>query len=85
MEEGGGRRDFRQIPTFESETFADDLAWMLARLRSAGIKEVVAIDLTRPDLGIPVARLVIPGLEGADDHDRYVPGPRALAARGTSP
>ena len=84
MEGGGGRRDFRQIPTFESETFADDLAWMLARLRSASVKEVVAIDLTRPDLGIPVARLVIPGLEGPDDHDRYVPGPRALAARGTS-
>ena len=39
-----------------------------------------AVDLTRPDFAIPVVRVVIPGLEGPDDHPRYVPGPRARAA-----
>jgi ribosomal protein S12 methylthiotransferase accessory factor len=55
---------------------------MLDRIRAVGIGEVMAIDLTRPEIGVPVVRVVIPGLEGPDDHDRYVPGPRALALRG---
>jgi len=33
-------------------------------LRAIGIERVVAVDLTRPDMGIPVVRLVIPGLDG---------------------
>jgi YcaO-like protein with predicted kinase domain len=30
--------DFRTIPSHDGESFADDLAWLLARLRSAGIE-----------------------------------------------
>ena len=33
-------------------------------LRSAGISEVVAVDLTREEFGIPVVRVIVPGLEG---------------------
>jgi YcaO-like protein with predicted kinase domain len=80
MAGGGPRRDFRTILSHDGEDFADDLAWLLARLRSVGIEQVVAVDLTYPDLAIPVVRVVIPGLEGPDDHPRYVPGPRARAA-----
>jgi ribosomal protein S12 methylthiotransferase accessory factor len=76
----GPRRDYRAVPSHDGESFADDLAWLLGRLRSAGIEQVVAVDLTRPDLAIPVVRVVIPGLEGPDDHPHHVPGPRALAA-----
>jgi ribosomal protein S12 methylthiotransferase accessory factor len=76
MGEGGARRDFRAVPSYESPTCADDLAWMLERLRAVGIEQVVAVDLTRPGIGLPVVRVVIPGLEGPDDHDRYVPGAR---------
>jgi ribosomal protein S12 methylthiotransferase accessory factor len=77
-------RDFREVPTYESETVADDLGWILARLQSAGVEEVIAVDLTRPDMGVPVARVVIPGLEGPDDQDRYVPGPRVREVLGTA-
>jgi YcaO-like protein with predicted kinase domain len=76
----GTRRDFRNIPSHDGESFEDDLAWLLACLRAAGIDQVVAVDLTRPELAIPVVRVVIPGLEGPDDHPRYLPGPRARAA-----
>jgi ribosomal protein S12 methylthiotransferase accessory factor len=82
MSEGAARRNFRDVPTYESRTCAEDLAWMLDRLRAVGIGEVLAVDLTRAEIGMPVARVVIPGLEGPDDHDRYVPGPRVLALRG---
>jgi YcaO-like protein with predicted kinase domain len=84
MSQDGSPRNFRDVPTYESRTCADDFAWMLDRLRAIGIEEVVAVDLTRPELGMPVARVVIPGLEGPDDHDRYVPGPRVLELLGTS-
>jgi YcaO-like protein with predicted kinase domain len=76
----GLRRDFRTIPDHDGESFADDLAWLLERLRSAGIEQALAVDLTRPELAIPVVRVVIPGLEGPDDHPRYLPGRRARAA-----
>ena len=46
-------------------------------MRGVGIAEVVTLDLTGPEVGVPVVRVVIPGLEGPDDHDAYVPGPRA--------
>ena len=82
MSERGAARGFSDVPTYESTTCAEDLAWMLERLRAVGIEQVVAVDLTRGEFGIPVARVVIPGLEGPDDHDRYLPGPRVLALRG---
>jgi ribosomal protein S12 methylthiotransferase accessory factor len=82
MSQGGAPRGFRDVPTYEAATCAEDLEWMLERLRAVGIEEVVAVDLTNPDVGIPVARVVIPGLEASDDHDRYLPGPRARRGLG---
>jgi YcaO-like protein with predicted kinase domain len=81
----GPRRDFTTIPTHSGDSFADDVAWLLDRLRAVGIEQVVAVDLTRPEFAIPVVRVVIPGLEGADDHPRYLPGRRAQAAAGRQP
>jgi len=81
----GPAREFGGMPTYAGDSFADDVAWLLERLRSAGIEHIVAVDLTRPEFGVPVVRVVIPGLEGADDHPRYLPGPRAAAARARRP
>ncbi len=78
-------RDFRQVPTRMADTFEDDLAWLIDRLRAVGIEQVVAVDLTRPEIGIPVVRVVIPGLEAPHDDDDYLPGPRAEAAMETLP
>jgi YcaO-like protein with predicted kinase domain len=57
-------RDFRAVPAFESDSFDADVRWELDRLRAAGISEVVVVDLTREEFGIPVVRVIIPGLEG---------------------
>jgi ribosomal protein S12 methylthiotransferase accessory factor len=38
---------------------------------------VVVVDLTRREIGIPVVRVVIPGLEPLDDVPGYTPGSRA--------
>jgi ribosomal protein S12 methylthiotransferase accessory factor len=72
------QRAYALVPSFESASIGDDLRWMLVRLRAAGIEQAVAVDLTREAVGVPVARVIVPGLEGAmnEEHDDYAPGPR---------
>lgn len=41
----------------------EDLMIVLDRLKGKGFKRAVAIDLTRKELGIPVVRMVVPGME----------------------
>ena len=64
----------------DADDLACDLEWELEQLRSAGIERVVAVDLTRSDVGIPVVRVVIPGLEWDCTHPDYTPGARARRA-----
>jgi YcaO-like protein with predicted kinase domain len=61
---GEAARDFTAVPEFDSDSFDADVAWELTALRSAGISEVVAVDLTSEEFGIPVVRVIVPGLEG---------------------
>lgn len=77
MDSGDRRRDFHAVPNRESETFEDDIRWMLERLQAVGVTQVIAVDLTKEEFGLPVVRVVIPRLEGPDDDDAYVPGARA--------
>ncbi|MBP2297744.1 YcaO-like family protein [Azospirillum picis] len=76
------RRSFRTCPTSTAPTIEADLAHQLDRLRAVGIDEAVAVDLTKPEFGIPVVRVVVPGLEGADDSPDYLLGDRGLRALG---
>lgn len=82
---GQGSVDFRRIASADFVSLGEDIDWMLERLKAVGIGQVISVDLTRPEFGVPVARVVIPGLEGPDDHDDYCPGPRALALGGMRP
>ena len=40
---------------------------------------MVVVDLTKPEFGLPVVRVVIPGLEGPDLSPGYSLGARARA------
>ncbi len=73
-------RDYRAAPDFAAETFEEDLSALLARLAKAGFPEVIAVDLTHPGLGLPVVRIVIPGLETSREIPGWTPGARARAA-----
>lgn len=75
----GPTTDFHDVPTFEGSTFEEDLSWELQQLRTAGVEQVIVIDLTKPELRIPVVRVVIPGLEPKIPRATHIPGPRALA------
>jgi ribosomal protein S12 methylthiotransferase accessory factor len=70
-------RSFGEVPTHETDDVAIDLRWELGRLRAIGIEQIIALDLTRPEFGIPVVRVVIPGLEWDSNHPNYVAGARA--------
>ena len=74
--------DFHNVPACDQDSCDEDVIWALEHLRAVGIRQVVAVNLTKPELDLPVVRVLIPGLEGLDDGERgrYVPGPRARAA-----
>jgi YcaO-like protein with predicted kinase domain len=65
-----------ELPDLATDSFEDDVRLLLDRLRAVGIEEAVVVDLSRPDVGIPVVKVVVPGLEGPD----CLPGPRARRA-----
>lgn len=58
----GRRVPFARTPSIETTDLRQDLSFLLARLAAAGIERVLAFELTRADLGIPVVRIRIPGL-----------------------
>jgi len=85
MNAPGPLRAFADIPDRSGERFEDDLLTVLEALAGVGIHEVAVVDLTRPDVRIPVVRALVPGLEGIHDLPGYVPGRRmrrALETRG---
>jgi YcaO-like protein with predicted kinase domain len=47
-----------------AEHFEADIQTVLDALERAGVGDVVVVDLSRADLGIPVVKVVVPGLEG---------------------
>ena len=54
-------RPYSSLPSREHATVAEDIAYILTRLAADGFRQVVAVDLTRLELGIPVVRVVVPG------------------------
>lgn len=49
----------------------DDIELVLGKIMDAGFDRVVVADLTRPEIGIPVVRVIIPGMEvSAMDSER---------------
>ena len=56
-----------------------DLDLALKLLDGIGVTHLVAVNLSLPELDIPVVKVVVPGLEGACEGPEtdYVPGKRA--------
>jgi YcaO-like protein with predicted kinase domain len=73
---------FTDAPSFAANDLTEDLHWALARLKAVGIGRAVVADLTRPDFGIPVVRVTVPGLEWDPHHPNYQPGRRAREIAG---
>ena len=73
-------KSFAEIESFESDDFLLDIKYMLKKLGEAGLDRVVVVDLTREEIGLPVVRVIVPGLEiSAVDPERV--GKRCKDAR----
>jgi ribosomal protein S12 methylthiotransferase accessory factor len=73
-----GRR-FRDIPNWDRETFEDDVQWELKCIRKAGVRRVIVVDLSKPEFGLSVVRVIVPGLEPVLGPG-YLPGQRGRLA-----
>ena len=62
---------------------AAELQLVLDALAARGLRSVAAVDLTRAEIGVPVVRVLVAGLEGASDAPDYVPGHRARSMAAT--
>ncbi len=54
---------FSKIKTYVKEDILEDIKLLLKLLKKAGLRRVIIVDLTHPDIGIPVVRAIVPGLE----------------------
>jgi ribosomal protein S12 methylthiotransferase accessory factor YcaO len=54
---------FSKLLTFFNEDILDDINLILSRLKKVGLNQVIIVDLTNRDIGIPVVRAIVPGLE----------------------
>jgi thioglycine synthase len=55
--------EFCQIDTYSNADILDDIKLLLNRLKRAGLRRAIIVDLTNPNVGIPVVRAIVPGLE----------------------
>jgi ribosomal protein S12 methylthiotransferase accessory factor len=61
---------FEELPDYSSGSPSGDLDILEALLAANGFRPLY-VDLTRKDLGIPVVRAIVPGMEIMADFDRY--------------
>jgi ribosomal protein S12 methylthiotransferase accessory factor len=57
-----GSHRFFDVPSFEANSFEEDVNWELECIQKAGCDRVIVLDLTRPEFRLPVVRVVIPGM-----------------------
>lgn len=55
--------ELSQMENKSTASFKDDLEISLDELIKTGIEKVFYVNITRPEIGIPVVRVIIPGLE----------------------
>ena len=64
-----GVRSFQSAPSYEHETFEEDVDLELALLRAADFERVILLDLALPGFDVSVVRAIVPGME-----NRHVSG-----------
>jgi thioglycine synthase len=56
-------KSFSEIRTYVNKDILDDIELILSVLKDAGIRKVVTVNLTNTNIGVPVVRVIVPGLE----------------------
>jgi ribosomal protein S12 methylthiotransferase accessory factor len=58
----GITRAYTDVATTATASFAGEVAEVAARIPRCGAGPVLVVDLTRPQVGLPVVRVIVPGL-----------------------
>jgi len=57
------QKGLRNLEVNYTEDILQDIMIMIDKLRATRLDRVIAVDITRPDTGIPTVRMIVPGLE----------------------
>jgi ribosomal protein S12 methylthiotransferase accessory factor len=77
------KRKFSEFQHLDTPYLLDDIELLVKRLSESSLKDVYVVDLTRESIGIPVVRVVVPGLEQyCVDRDRVGNRARTLLYKG---
>jgi ribosomal protein S12 methylthiotransferase accessory factor len=79
MPQDRGGRPFDDAADWGDAPVEAQIAALLARFAACGVETALRVDLTRATVGVPVMRLVAPGLGAPVGHDRFAPGTRRRA------
>lgn len=52
---------FGELPSLATADLGDDLSAVVDRLAACGNRQVIAVDLSRPDMNVPVVKVLVPG------------------------
>ncbi len=58
-----GTVDYSHIRSSDTDDFKKDIDNIIDALKKQGLDRVIIVDLTREEIGIPVVRVIVPGLE----------------------
>jgi thioglycine synthase len=58
-----GSIDYSSIASSDTDDFRKDIEQILAALEKQGLDRVIVVDLTLEEIGMPVVRVIVPGLE----------------------
>lgn len=56
-------KELAEYQSFDTADLYDDLQIIISCLQKRGFKRVIAVDLTRKELDIPVVKMIVPGME----------------------
>jgi ribosomal protein S12 methylthiotransferase accessory factor len=73
------QKGIKELEVGYSSDILEDIQNMISRLRARGLNRMIAVDLTRSDVGIPTVRMIVPGME-TYCFDKTRVGERAMKA-----
>jgi ribosomal protein S12 methylthiotransferase accessory factor len=54
---------FDDLPSYQHASVNEDIEFIVERLRQSGFEQIVVVDITRAEVGIPVVRVIVPRSE----------------------
>lgn len=56
-------KSFSEVKSYPNIDLLDDIKLILKSLEKAGLKRAIVVDLTIPEIAVPVVRVIVPGME----------------------